>query len=50
MSLSQEYAASLGAPIARALTGAGARVLMYHRFGTDAEGRRLPPQAFARHL
>lgn len=43
-------ATSLGAPIARALTGSGARVLMYHRFGPRPDGRRLDPQAFARHL
>jgi peptidoglycan/xylan/chitin deacetylase (PgdA/CDA1 family) len=40
---------SVGAPIARALTGLGARVLMYHRFGTR-DARRLDPDAFALHL
>ena len=40
---------SVGAPIARALTGLRARVLMYHRFGTQ-DARRMDPDAFERHL
>jgi peptidoglycan/xylan/chitin deacetylase (PgdA/CDA1 family) len=38
-----------GGPVARRLTAAAPRILMYHRFG-DANARRLSPHVFEQHL
>jgi len=40
----------LGGPLARRLTRSGGRVLMYHRFGTDAAGRRMTATSFEQQL
>jgi peptidoglycan/xylan/chitin deacetylase (PgdA/CDA1 family) len=37
-------------PLARALTRRYARILMYHRFSADGQGRRMSAQAFEQHL
>jgi peptidoglycan/xylan/chitin deacetylase (PgdA/CDA1 family) len=50
MSFEVQIAGRLGAPLARAVTRSGARVLMYHRFGSGPDARRLDYRAFADQL
>ena len=50
MSFDVETAGRLGAPLARMVTRSGARVLMYHRFGSGPDARRLDHRAFAHQL
>jgi peptidoglycan/xylan/chitin deacetylase (PgdA/CDA1 family) len=45
----KRLAGAMGAPLARAITHAHGRVLMYHRFGAGTH-RRLDPRAFEQHL
>ena len=50
MNFDIELAGRLGAPVARAVTRTGARVLMYHRFGMRPQPHRVDHAAFADQL